>query len=161
MIRVMALATVFLGFTAPLPRGPAGAAPLPRSPAAPPASLAEVGDSARVAWQRRDLAAFVAPALGGRLLVTLPPGNQSAPISGGPGQSATFVVCTRYRRGYDTVDRGQGGGFAPGVRGVEPALPAGGDSGGAPDDDPARIPARANGLGADRGPDRPVGIPLR
>ncbi len=80
MIRVMALATVFLGFTAPLPRGPAGAAPLPRSPAAPPASLAEVGDSARIAWQRRDLAAFVAPALGGRLLVTLPPGNQSAPI---------------------------------------------------------------------------------
>ncbi|HOX21086.1 MAG TPA: hypothetical protein PLI70_09185 [Gemmatimonadales bacterium] len=70
MIRVMALATVLLGFTAPLPRFPAS-----------PPTLAEAGDSARAAWQRRDLAAFVAPALGGRLLITLPPGNQSAPIA--------------------------------------------------------------------------------
>lgn len=71
MIRVMASAIVLLGITAPPPRGPA----------APPASLAEVGESARAAWQRRDLAAFLAPALRGRLLVTLPPGNQSAPIA--------------------------------------------------------------------------------
>ena len=76
MIRVEALAVAVLSLTAPLPDGPA--APLPRGPAV---SLAEAGDSARAAWQRRDLAAFVAPALGGRLLVTLPPGNQSAPIA--------------------------------------------------------------------------------
>lgn len=69
----LAAAAVFV-----LAQGAAGqTSPPPRLPA----SLAEVGDSARAAWQRRDLAAFVAPALGGRLLVTLPPGNQSAPIA--------------------------------------------------------------------------------
>jgi hypothetical protein len=71
MTRVAMFATAFLCLAAPLPRGPA----------APPASLAEAGDSARSAWQRRDLAAFLAPAVGGRLLVTLPPAGQSAPIT--------------------------------------------------------------------------------
>jgi hypothetical protein len=57
--------------------------PLPRLPASPPAlpTLAEVGDSARSAWERRDLRAFLAPAGAGRLLVTLPPDRQSAPIT--------------------------------------------------------------------------------
>ncbi len=69
----LAAAAVFV-----LAQGAAGqTSPLPRLPA----SLSEAGDSARASWQRRDLAAFVAPARGGRLLVTLPPGNQSAPIA--------------------------------------------------------------------------------
>ena len=56
------------------------ASPLPRFPASPP-TLAEVADSARASWQRRDLRAFLAPAEGGRLLVTLPGGEKSAPIT--------------------------------------------------------------------------------
>ena len=78
MIRFGMVAVALVCLPAPLPRGPAGAAPLTRVPASPP-TLAEAGDSARAAWQRRDLAAFVAPALGGRLGRALsewqPPGS--------------------------------------------------------------------------------------
>ena len=80
MIRFGVLAVALVCLSAPQPRGPGDAAPPPRFPASPP-TLAESAEIARAAWQRRDLAAFVAPALGGRLLVTLPPGHQSAPIA--------------------------------------------------------------------------------
>jgi hypothetical protein len=83
----MALATVLFGVTAPLPRGPADLPPL--GSAAPPASLQEAGDSARAAWQRRDLAEFVSAAGGGRLLVSLPAGPQSAPVT--PDQARAIL----------------------------------------------------------------------
>jgi hypothetical protein len=59
-----------------------GSSPPPRLPATLPAlpSLTEVGDSARAAWQRRDLRAFLAPAGAGRVVVTLPAAGPSAPI---------------------------------------------------------------------------------
>jgi hypothetical protein len=73
MIRFLASFAALLCLPAPRPRGPADIAPLP--------SLTEVGDSARAAWQRRDLRAFLAPAGAGRLVVTLPAAGQSAPIT--------------------------------------------------------------------------------
>ncbi len=74
MIRGVLLMTTLLlgGLASPHPR-------LPASP--PPPSLTEVGDSARSAWERRDLRAFLAPAGAGRLQVILPPDRQSAPIT--------------------------------------------------------------------------------
>ncbi len=71
MIRLAFLSGVLLCLPAPLPPGP---------PASQP-SLAEVGESARSAWERRDLRAFLAPAGAGRLQVILPPDRQSAPIT--------------------------------------------------------------------------------
>lgn len=96
MIRIGMLAVALVCLPAPLPRSHADASPPPRFPAASP-TLAEAGDSARAAWERRDLAAFVAPALGGRLLVTLPPGNQSAPISANQARAllSTYVQGTQ------------------------------------------------------------------
>jgi len=79
MIRLGVLTTGLLLLTAPLPRGPA--APLSSGPAAPLPSLAEVGDSARASWQRRDLRAFLAPAGASRVVVTLPTAGPSAPIT--------------------------------------------------------------------------------
>ncbi|HQR18213.1 MAG TPA: hypothetical protein PK948_07570 [Gemmatimonadales bacterium] len=64
-----------------------------------PASLAEAGDSARVAWQRRDLAAFLGAAGGGRLLVSLPGGQQSAPIT--PDQARALL--SAYVQGSEEV----------------------------------------------------------
>lgn len=61
----------------PALRSPRLPAPLPTGPA----SLKEMGDSARGAWERRDLRAFLAPAGAGRLQVILPPDRQSAPIT--------------------------------------------------------------------------------
>jgi hypothetical protein len=61
--------------------------------------LAEVGESARAAWERRDLAAFLAPALGGRLVVTLPFGTPSAPIL--PDQARAYL--TAYLQGTEEV----------------------------------------------------------
>jgi hypothetical protein len=73
MIRYGLFTAALLCLPAPLPRGPADEAPLP--------SLGEVGDSARAAWQRRDLRAFLAPAGASRLVVTLPATGPSAPIT--------------------------------------------------------------------------------
>ncbi len=86
MIRLAVLSATLLIFPASLPRGPASRP-----------SLAEVGDSARAAWERRDLRAFLAPAAGGRLLVTLPTGGQSAPITPDQGRAllATYVQGTQ------------------------------------------------------------------
>ncbi len=64
-----------------------------------PASLAEAGDSARVAWQRRDLAAFLGAAGGGRILVSLPGGQQSAPIT--PDQARALL--STYVQGSEEV----------------------------------------------------------
>lgn len=71
MTRSIALALLVLG-AAGLPPGPA---------APPPATLREAGESARAAWQGRDLDAFVGLTAGGRLLVTLPGGQESSPIT--------------------------------------------------------------------------------
>lgn len=73
----------------------AGTSPSPRLPA----PLAEAGDSARAAWQRRDLAAFVGAARGGRLLVSLPGGHQSAPIT--PDQARALL--SAYVQGSEEV----------------------------------------------------------
>ncbi|HEX5004749.1 MAG TPA: hypothetical protein VFV65_05495 [Gemmatimonadales bacterium] len=79
------------------------ASPLPRFAAAvatqSPVSLREAGDSARAAWERRDLATFLAPAKGGRLLVTLPGGRESAPI--GPAQARALLAS--YVQGTEEV----------------------------------------------------------
>jgi hypothetical protein len=89
MIRALALAAVLL-LTQGSDAGPAS--PLPRFPA----SLQATGDSARSAWARRDLAGFLAPAGGGRLLVSLPGGQRSAPITTGQAQAllTTYVQGT-------------------------------------------------------------------
>lgn len=55
----------------------------------PPGTLRAAADSARAAWQRRDLAAFVGAAKGGRILVTLPSGRESAPIA--PAQARALL----------------------------------------------------------------------
>lgn len=90
MIRALALmGALALGWTAGLPRGPA----------APPVTLAEAGDSARAAWQRRDLAAFLGAAGGGRVLVSLPGGQQSAPIT--PDQARALL--SAYVQGSEEV----------------------------------------------------------
>jgi hypothetical protein len=73
----------------------AGTSPPPRLPP----GLAEAGDSARVAWQRRDLAAFLGAAGGGRLLVSLPGGQQSAPIT--PDQARALL--SAYVQGSEEV----------------------------------------------------------
>lgn len=77
MIRIVVLAAALLSLPGTLPRR--SASPPPRFPAT---TLAEAADSARLAWLRRDFRAFLAPAGDGRLLVTLPKGGQSAPITG-------------------------------------------------------------------------------
>jgi hypothetical protein len=76
-----------------------GSAPLPRGRAAPSATLQEAGDSARAAWQRRDLPAFVGAAGGGRVLVSLPGGQQSAPIT--PDQARALL--SAYVQGSEEV----------------------------------------------------------
>ena len=112
MMRVAMLATALLALAAPLPRSPAVG--LPRSPAASLPSLEATADSARSAWQRRDLAAFLAPAGSGRLVVTLPPGTQSAPISADQARAllSTYVQGTQEvttaLRGAKVVDSLQG-----------------------------------------------------
>jgi len=80
MMRVLLLGLLGLG-TAGLPRGPAGS---------PVISLREAGESARAAWQRRDLAAFTALAGGGPLQVTLPGGKGSGPLS--PRQARAILA---------------------------------------------------------------------
>ena len=112
MIRIAVLATALLGLAAPLPPGPA--VDLPRGPAAPLPSLEATADSARSAWQRRDLAAFLAPAGSGRVVVTLPPSSQSAPISAEQARAllSTYVQGTQEvataLRGARVVDSLQG-----------------------------------------------------
>jgi len=59
-------------------------------PLRPPGTLEEAGEAARAAWQRRDLSAFVSAAQGGRLLVSLPAGQQSAPIT--PDQAEAILA---------------------------------------------------------------------
>lgn len=88
MMRVVMLATALLALAAAPPRGPA----------APP-GLEAAAESARSAWQRRDLAAFLAPAVGGRLLVTLPPAGQSAPITAGQARA----LLSSYVQGTEEV----------------------------------------------------------
>ena len=55
----------------------------------PPDTLRAAADSARAAWQRRDLAAFVGAARGGRILVMLPAGRESAPLA--PAQARALL----------------------------------------------------------------------
>lgn len=71
MIRALLLA-VLAATAGGLPCGPA---------APPPRTLREAGESARSAWQAGDLDTFVGLSAGGRLLVTLPGGQESSPIT--------------------------------------------------------------------------------
>jgi hypothetical protein len=90
MIRTLALmATLLVGIGGPQPRRPATA----------PATLQEAGDSARTAWQRRNFPAFLGAAGGGRVLVSLPGGQQSPPIT--PEQARALL--SAYVQGSEEV----------------------------------------------------------
>ena len=86
MIRSLALAgALALGWTASPPRGPA----------APPASLQEAGDSARAAWQRRDLQAFLGAAGGGRAAGVAPRRSAIGAHHPGSGPGPPIGLCSR------------------------------------------------------------------
>lgn len=81
--------------------------PPPPGPAAPLLDLTEVGDSARAAWQRRDLRALLAPAGSGRLVVTLPTGGQSAPISADQARAMLSAYVQGTQEVTTTLQRAQ------------------------------------------------------
>jgi len=92
MIRITALAAALV-----LAHSAAGqTASLPASQVPP---LPAVAETARGAWERRDLAAFLAAAGGGRLLVSLPAGKQSSPV---PPDQANAILSV-YVQGTEEV----------------------------------------------------------
>ncbi len=94
MIRAGLLAVVLAVGIAPPPVGPAAPLAVALAP-----SLKEGGEAARGAWQSRDLAAFVSVSGGGPLLVTLPGGRGSSPLS--PRQAR--AVLSSYVQGSQEV----------------------------------------------------------
>lgn len=64
---------------------------------ASPPSLRDAGEAARIAWERRDLAGFVGASGTGRLLVILPQGRESAPVTADQAKAmlASYVQGTQ------------------------------------------------------------------